>query len=275
MEHSITMHSSEGRSNLSSPLFRSFEDAVSACGSGYEDPVLIEVVADKSERLLRKIACNPMEIDQENAHRLAMIHRCMPSSRVAVIDIGGACGYYYHLYKRLFGDSGLVSWCVVETPSMVAAAKARRFGDTKLTFIDSLEKVPSVAADVPAFVLCSGVLQFFPSPAEVVEALASLRPETILVTRTPLSTYSERLISLQISNLRDNGPGPLPEKFSDRKITYPVVFEPLETIKHAFERNSYMVDVIKEQDATLLFDGASINSHFTLIAQKSFESTRE
>jgi putative methyltransferase (TIGR04325 family) len=268
------MHGAQSSANPSFPLFRSFEDAASACGSGYEDPDLIDVVAEKTERLVNKLACSPIEIDQETAYRLALMRRCMPSSRTAVIDVGGACGYYFHLYKRVFGDAGIISWCVVETPSMVAAAKARRLDNTVLTFNERLDKVPHVAA-VPTLVLCSSVLQYFPSPAETVKELASLRPKTILVTRTPLSTYSERLISLQASNLRDNGPGSLPENFSDRKIKYPVVFEPLQTIKRAFECDSYIVDVIKEQDATLLFDDASINSHFTLIARRSSCSTCE
>ena len=267
------MDGAQSTGNPNFPLFRSFEDAASACGSGYEDPVLIEVVAEKTERLVSKLACNPIEIDQETAYRLEMIHRCMSSSRAAVIDVGGACGYYFHLYKRVFGDAGIFRWCVVETPSMVAEAKARRFDNTVLTFNDSLDKVPSVAAYVPTLVLCSGVLQFFPSPVDTVKALASLRPKTILVTRTPLSTYSERLISRQVSNLGDNGPGSLPENFSDRKIKYPVVFEPLQTVERAFEANSYTVDVIKEQEATLFFHGASINSHFTLIARRAACST--
>jgi putative methyltransferase (TIGR04325 family) len=257
--------------NSSLPLFQSFADAVSACGPGYEDPILIDVVAEKTERLMRELASCPVHLDQETAYRLALIHSCIPSPNAAVIDVGGACGYYFHLYKRVFGAAGLNSWRVIETPSMVAAAKARRFDNSILTFEGSLDGLSNLTNEVPTLVLCSSVLQYFPSPAESLDALTSLNPANILVTRTPLSDYCARLISLQTSNLRDNGPGSPPESYSDRKVKYPVVFEPLETIKHTLERNSYTVNVMREREATLFFDGISVDSHYTLLARRSVE----
>ena len=269
----MSARQNSGKSSF--PLFHNFDNAISACGPGYEDPILIDVVAEKTERLRREFACNPIQLDQETADRLALIHSCMPSPRAAVIDVGGACGYYFHLYKRVFGVSGLISWCVVETPAMVAAAKARRFDSSVLTFVDRLDGIAKVTTEVPILVLCSSALQYCPSPAEALGALTILNPKYILVTRTPLSGHGERLFSLQISNLRDNGPGPLPEKYSDCKVKYPVVFEPLEIIKHTLERDSYLVNVIKEREATLFFEGVSVDSHYTLIARRSSDSTRE
>jgi len=255
--------------NTTARKFESFSDAMSACGGAYEDTVLTEVVAEKTKRLVQLLDSNPVQLDHETAQRLALIHSCIPSVQATVIDVGGACGYYFHLYNRTFRATRLKSWRVVETTSMVAAAKERRFDNGILSFSNQLAGSVRITADVPDLVLLSSSLQYFSSPAETLGTLISLGPKSIIITRTPFSSSPERLISVQKSRLRDNGPGPLPEQINDDEVRYPVVFESLELIKDILERGPYIVDVIKESGATLFFDGQGINSHYTLIARRS------
>jgi hypothetical protein len=114
---------------------------------------------------------------------------------------------------------------------------ARGLQSSELTFISNVRNWKMTIEGPVDLVFTSSSLQYCHSPIESLMELVELGAKYLYITRTPFSEGSAPLFAVQSSRLRDNGPGPLPAEFIDRKIEYPIVFESRFHIERLIEKH--------------------------------------
>lgn len=204
-------------------LFESYDDALAGAGCGYNDDGLAGVVALKTQVVARDLSqavLNPDPVAVINAAVCAAVAQ-RQSEICRVVDIGGASGYHY-LCARDFLKRHSLSWTVVETAAMVKAAEPL-FGSDELRFVPTLDEAFGNPVDL---LILSSTLQYMPQPEEALRRIAVAKPRCIVLARFP-NHQGPRVVGLQESQLRYNGPGPMPEGLSDRTVYYPVTFVPM------------------------------------------------
>lgn len=193
-----------------------YKDAATACGGGYRDSVLVDVVAKKTIRFRD----TPDAAVDLTSLRPAIASMGLTSDRLNVLDFGGACGLHYFAVKNLFSR---IAWSVVETPEMTRAAAP--LASPVLKFHESISEARARLDAVGGidFVLVSGSLQYTERPREVMAELLRVPAKRILFTRTPMreAPGGRDAVFVQRSRLAENGSGTLPHGFSDREIRYP------------------------------------------------------
>ncbi|MDR0314028.1 MAG: methyltransferase, TIGR04325 family [Treponema sp.] len=155
-----------------------------------------------------------------NIFLVAAIHNyfsMFPSDKITILDFGGACGSHYFETRRLFPHDANLKWIVTETPGMVESARIHGIETEELVFIDELKKIDNPIA----FVHSSGALQYVPDPWVYLKQLMDLNPKYMLFNRMMFNENDRTFVTIQKSRLSENGPGPMPEKYNDRVITYP------------------------------------------------------
>jgi putative methyltransferase (TIGR04325 family) len=114
------------------------------------------------------------------------------NNRLSVLDFGGALGSSYYQNRELLSHLSSLSWHVVEQAHFVAAGQAE-FQNEQLRFYPSI--ADSWAARRPDVVLFSSVLQYLEKPIDMLNQVADLRPDYILVDRTTvLDRGRERIV---------------------------------------------------------------------------------
>jgi putative methyltransferase (TIGR04325 family) len=103
------------------------------------------------------------------------------------------------------------------------AEAAQRIADAHLKFFDNIDDAKNNLGSVD-LVLTSGALQYCPHPLRFLRELTEVGAKDIFITRTPFNDSERCLISIQVSKLSENGPGPLPLGFDDKEISYPITF---------------------------------------------------
>ena len=226
-------------------LYPSYEDAQRICKNGYEDDYLTSIVYEKTriyrDSLLKQ---HPFEIEIGVLRVLIALSLASRDDELNVIDFGGACGAHYYIAKAVFGKWINLRWHVVETGKMVS--KASSLQDQQLQFFDSVQKAKS-GFDHINLVFSSYALQYVPQPYELLEQLVECKADNLFITRIGLSTLSKELISIQKSNLSDNGPGPMPNGLQDGAIEYPVTFSRKDKFEEILRRN-YSIDTILNEE---------------------------
>jgi len=99
-----------------------------------------------------------------------------------------------------------------------------------LRFFDNLEDARADLGIVD-LVFASSSLQYTSDPLENLRSIISLRPRYIFITRTPFSNLPQQVSTVQPSLLSSNGPGPLPDGWSDRLVNYPITFVPKKAVE--------------------------------------------
>lgn len=111
-----------------------------------------------------------------------------------VVDYGGALGGLYRQYKA-FMPSARVEWVVVEQPRYVELGKTH-FQGGELRFAPSLDDaLQGRPADVA---LLSSVLQYLPTPYELLRQLAAAAVPCVVIDRTPCSPLARDLLTVQM-----------------------------------------------------------------------------
>ena len=111
---------------------------------------------------------------------------------LSVLDFGGALGSSYYQNRAMLSHLERLSWHVVEQPHFVAAGVAE-FQNDQLRFFPTL--ADSAAANSPDVVLLSSVLQYLEDPFAFLGEVKALKPDYILVDRTPvLDAGRERIV---------------------------------------------------------------------------------
>ncbi len=215
-------------------FFESLEEALANCPTGgYEAQDLVNSVARKNE-ILRDRLLNSADLELSEIKSLVPWIYIDTESLTRVIDFGGGGGYHYFIAKASLAGSKVLTWNVIETPSLVQAA--RRLQNSELSFHSVAGNWTSTIDGPVDLVFTSSSLQYCHSPLESLKELIGLGAKYLYITRTPFSEGSVPLFAVQSSRLRDNGPGPLPVEFNDRKIEYPIVFESRFRIESLIEK---------------------------------------
>jgi putative methyltransferase (TIGR04325 family) len=205
----------------SPPIFHSYEEARDAClDGGYQGSELVKVVVEKNLIFKRASQSNPI-FGLSSLRSLIGVGLANTRDELNVLDFGGGAGYHYTLAKAALGRSKNLRWNVVETPAMVKDAK--RLADAHLNFFDSIASAKSNLGFVD-LVFTSSALQYCPNPLEFLRELTQVGAKYLFITRTPFNASETSITSIQVSRLSENGPGPLPPGFDDRRVSYPITF---------------------------------------------------
>lgn len=237
-------------------VFSSFEEAASVCGK-YDDNVVADVVRIKTKLFLKN---NQDVIDNRQATQNLLVFQTVinNSNNIEVVEIGGACGALYFFINNYFSKK-IKMWRIFETPSMAQAGK-KYFEDDRLIFSSALNDL-SKNGSTGHICIASGVIQYLPNPSACLDLIFSNQFEYIYFTRQPVLTSHEApVITTQITNLLDHGPGTLKgEKYNKKKKT-PVTYIPE---KYFFDRiDQYGYSIIynfeEQSEMVLNFNGNPI-----------------
>lgn len=194
-----------------------FASAASACGAGYHDAEIADVIAYKTG-----LAVDVHQFAPEQAIN-SILAVGIAASEVTerplkVLDFGGGCGF--HFFRVTASIRAPLRWAIIETPTM--AMRATKLSQGKF------EVFSDIAAGVEALghvdlVHASSSIQYVPEPLAALQSLAALRPRYFALLRFPW-WMGPQTVGLQPSTLAGNGIGPLPPGMADREIMYPVTF---------------------------------------------------
>lgn len=208
-------------------VFPNFATALAACGQGYNDFDIAEVIAYKTV-----IPVNRRQFAPEQAiNSLLAVGIAAAEIRdrpITVLDFGGGCGFHY--FRVVSAIRTPLHWAIVETPAMAERASKLAQGGFQV-FTDI-----AVAADALGridLVHASSSIQYVPDPLQTLKALTKLRPRYFGLLRFPVWGRPP-LVGLQASPLSANGIGPMPPNIPDRMITYPVNFTNFDDVMNFF-----------------------------------------
>jgi len=227
-------------------FFSNYADASASCELGYQLPKLVESVFQKTISLRDQLlGSQPAEVDLAAIRPIvAVAISSAQDQHLNVLDYGGACGHHYYLAKLLLGDKINLHWNVVETKAMVKAA--RQLENEHLIFFDTLSEAIDSMSRID-LIFSSGALQYVSDPVKTLGELVACGAEQLFITRVGLSMHNHETISVQVSNLSDNGPGPLPQGIENCKVQYPVTFIPKRVFESKIASN-YRIDVAFTED---------------------------
>jgi putative methyltransferase (TIGR04325 family) len=203
--------------------YRSYDEAL-AESDGYEAPDIAEVVLRKTE-IYRDLVTR-REIPKIDSHQtlqnLFVLSFVQPDRALHVLELGGACGAnFFELAHLLPGR--IASWRIVETPGMATRAR-EALHHPALSFFDN---VTEAVAEMESrdLLIAQGVLQYLPAPLKKFEEYLALHFEHVYVSRTLTLTDTlsgdEVVIFNSESRLAAHGPGPMPSRLADRRVTTP------------------------------------------------------
>jgi putative methyltransferase (TIGR04325 family) len=222
---------------FSAKVFSSYQEAAIACGGfGYEQDELLDGIFQKTvlwKDALHSRGCPPLsDSATQSLAGLFLAIRRSQAGTIRVLDFGGACGAHYFLMNAVLGGVANLNWCVVETPGMVA--KARALETDTLRFF---EDIPSAqkALGIVDLLHSSGTLQYVPDPEGVLSEMLGVKASVVLLNRLALSGGAKSIFASQESLLSANGPGALPSRVTDRVCRYPVIYYPKTALEKAIQ----------------------------------------
>ena len=230
-------------------LFSSYREAMGACSTrGYENADIVDVVVEKTKRYRDSIleTTTSVQCGASTAYSLCSVLASFQSSGVHVLDFGGAAGAHYFLARSVLPSTCKLKWLVVETPAMAEAAE-KHLANDELHFLSNLSEAAITLGRID-LVHTSGALQYVENPCAQLEKLVDLGAGRILLNRLGLTRGQKEVVTVQESRLSGNGPGPMPEGMSDRKVRYPYVL-PREC--------SFMEILTRKYRVALVFDDQS------------------
>jgi len=119
----------------------------------------------------------------------------LATGRLDVLDFGGALGStYFQCRPWLYGLPSL-HWRVVEQPHFVTLGRDR-VADGTVEFVERIEDC--AAGGAPNVAVISGVLQYVPNPADIIDRIAALKPSLMIIDRTPVIAGGQDVISVQV-----------------------------------------------------------------------------
>jgi putative methyltransferase (TIGR04325 family) len=208
-------------------FFPSFAAALAACGTGYHDAALADVIAYKTSL---PVDLRQMLPEQAvNAIVAVGIAAADANARpLHVLDFGGGCGVHYFTCVERFRMP--LRWVIVETDTM--AQKGRELAQGRFeVFADVATAAQHIGRIDLLFV--SSALSYVPDPLATLRVLLSLRPRYFALARFPVWGGAQ-VVGLQSSLLSQNGIGPMPPNVADRLVTYPVTFANFDEVMRAF-----------------------------------------
>jgi len=198
-------------------FFPDYASALAACGPGYLDSDVAEVIAYKAalpidvRNLLPEQALNTITA-------IGLAAAAISERPLGVLDFGGGCGFHYFSAAACMGAP--FRWAIVETASM--AERASKLAQGRFEVFTEIEAAAKALPRID-LVHASSAIQYVAKPLATLEALAALKAPYFCLARFPVWTGAER-IGLQETTLAQNGLGPMPPYIADRLVRYPVTF---------------------------------------------------
>jgi putative methyltransferase (TIGR04325 family) len=245
--------------------FPTWQVAVAA-SDGYEDPRIVDLVADKTAALAGRVGAGAgATISRQGAQDLlALVLPPHPGSShdLRVLDVGGACGAKF--WELDVAAPGLVQrWDVVDTAAMVARARSSR-GAARLQFHEDLHDAAVLAPDV---VIASGLLQYTPDPPSTLTALGALGAARLYLTRTAVRVDGAPAYVVMDTPLRDHGPGPAPAGTPDVRVSVPMALHSEMSLRHVLDDAGYEVRLRFDEGDAWHVRGVRVN-HVGLLAER-------
>jgi len=240
------------RPKESMQLFDNFDSAL-ADSDTYEDPGVIQVVTDKTKSYKISLSQKNERYvgSRQIAQNLFVLSHIYPNKELNILEIGGACGAAY-LDVRHFLPSRVRCWHILETPAMAASGK-KFFQDEALKFFENLEHAVSGIRGGRDLLIAQGVLQYLRDPIKTFRDLLKLDFEYIYITRTIVGeNLSHPIITQQVVDLSQHGPGPAPAGFADRKTSQPLTILPFESFKPSISEDYNIKFIFDEGDMHLV-----------------------
>jgi len=203
-------------------VYKDYEEAFKNCKTtnAYENSDLCQMIGEKTINYRNYLKERPCKIKPSSFFLASSIYGHLlsnSSSKITVLDFGGACGTHYFETRPLFDERIKFDWNVVETTGMVNSAKNHGLESEELHFFDNIENVVKKVDLLHS----SGALQYVPNWSLFLEKLACVNAERMLFTRMMFSENDRTFIMIQKSRMQDSGPGKMPEKYVDRIIECP------------------------------------------------------
>jgi putative methyltransferase (TIGR04325 family) len=209
-------------------FFPSFDAALAACGAGYHDAALAEVIAYKTSlpvdvrRMLPEQAVNAIV-------SVGIAAAEAEARPLHVLDFGGGCGVHYFTCVDRFRMP--LKWAIVETATM--AQRGRELAQGRFEVFTDIATAADRIGRID-LVFVSSALSYVTDPLGTLKALLSLHPRHFALARFPVWGGAQ-VVGLQTSLLSHNGIGPMPANMPDRQMTYPVTFANFDDVMRAFD----------------------------------------
>lgn len=239
-------------------VFPDFSQALQACKNSYQNRELVDVVVEKNQIYRDSLKQNNL-IDLGALRPVIAMGSILKDNKLNVIDFGGGGGFHFFIVKKILGNNFKLKWNVVETELMAQAAEATLSTDD-LSFSPNIPDAVQNLGKVD-LVYTSSALQYCPDPYEVLRELVSIRAKYLFITRTPFIDEDKQMVTVQSSQLADNGPGPLPKKHKNRQLLYPITYASREEVEKILSQNYVIQYQTKESDTGFSFKGKKINSN--------------
>ena len=228
--------------------FRTYHEAEMAClKNDYKSDDLIDVVVAKN---------NAYSIDL-NSKKILNLHGIMSvlpfasmdtGKEINVVDFGGGAGFHFQNAKLALPKK--LNWIIIETPKMVA--NASKFTNFDCQFYSDLNVAVNKVKKID-LIFTSSALQYCPDPLQELENLLQINARYIFITRTPFLENSKKIITIQRSKLSNNGPGSLPDYFSDRNISYPITYVSRKSVENLINKQYEIRYKISEGSGSFKF----------------------
>ena len=203
--------------------YESYSKAMQVCTSdAYQNIELCNMIADKTVIHIDILKEKPFSLNPTNVFLLAAINQYLnvySTKSLKVLDFGGACGAHYFEIRRFIPNDVSLKWFVVETTQMVKSAIARGLNNDELSFVSSIDDIKTEVD----FIHSSCALHYVPDPYGSAKMLLNIKANRILFNRMMFNENDRDFITVQKSFLSSNGPGELPEGYTDRIISYPKI----------------------------------------------------
>jgi putative methyltransferase (TIGR04325 family) len=184
--------------------FATFEEAEKA--GSYNNKRIAEIVSLKTRKYIHDIPVVLKEKqDIQNLLVISDVLNHFKDQKLTIVEIGGACGAFYFFVSKYFPGQ-IKQWEIIETKEMVEAARKNAYSDSFLNFSQNFD---TVFQNFPSAVcVAQGVLQYIQDPLAFLSKLLNADFEFIYISRLPVNlNLDTALITIQPSQLRDNGPG--------------------------------------------------------------------
>jgi putative methyltransferase (TIGR04325 family) len=209
--------------------YTDFKSALAACGDGYNDADIADVIAFKTALPVNKFELSP-EQAVNSIVSIAMAAADIRERPLTVFDFGGGCGFHYFRARAVLNVP--LQWAIVETPTM--ASRALEVARGQFSVYSNIDETAAALGRID-LVHASSAIQYVPDPLATLQTLASLNARYFMLARFPL-WHNPQLVGIQISTLAGNGIGPMPPNIPDREIQYPVTFTNLTDVLRVLDR---------------------------------------
>ncbi len=237
--------------------YTSFNEALEDSDT-YEDRDVINVVAHKTQILMESI--DHGRYDKINDYRLVqnlfVFSYIFQRTPMKVIELGGACGASFFLLNH-FVPHYFKTWTIVETSSMVKKAK-EKFENSTLSFVSiaNFETDPSLKnGDI---LIAQGVLQYLDNPLQFFENIQHQDFKYIYISRTVVGmNIKNPVITKQVVNISEHGPGSMPKEMVDRKTSQPLTIVPSHLLTSKILDKYNIQFLFEEEGETIVHIGNS------------------